>query len=234
MTDSIRNSYFAFSQAHAVPFPAFTPAASFLQYFEDTDETVLTHTFVGQNFGSPDATRIIYGVLHGRGGVGNSLASATIDGIGATVHVSLVEAFVGADELVAIFSAAVPTGASGDVVVTLAQNGGRWSLALYRVINQIGPLDDADSVAFASAPRTLTLTTVNGGSVIAGSTAGEGTGLMTYLWGNAVEKYDTQFATHGATKTSGALATSISGTSLAVTCTPSIASLGAFVAVSFH
>ena len=149
----------------ATPVAVVAPV-SFLQTMEILNN-VATETFVNQNLGAASAGRVIYCVLHTRGIIGETLSSATIGGVAATIHAQAYAAFVGGDNGVAIFSAAVPTGTTGDVVTTHSGLISRRLIALYRVNSQTA-VDDSDSVAFgpAGATGTLTLTTVPGGSLI--------------------------------------------------------------------
>jgi hypothetical protein len=216
----------------AAPTPAF--GVSFLQAVDQTIATATSDTFVAQSLGVADAARTIYAVLHWRGTSASVLSSASIGGVGATIHAQEGTVFAGAEEGVAIFSADVPTGTTGDVVVTHDLNVNRRRLALYRVLLQTA-VDDADQVAISGASNTgtLTLTTAVGGALIAAYTHGTATPEAA-AWTNATEQYGSAHPDHGSTWMAGALATGISGTSLAVSANLVQSGDGGFAAVSFH
>jgi hypothetical protein len=217
---------------------AFAPAApvfsvSFLQGAEQLNAGV-ADTFSAQAIGAASADRTVYAVLHWRGTLNAVLSSASIGGVGATIHAQDAAEYVTLDEGVAIFSAAVPTGTTADVVVTHDASIGRRYLALYHVLLQTGAVDDADNLNFAAqaGTGTLTLTTVAGGALIAGYTQGH-SGSADGTWTNANEQYDISFSNHNDTRNGGAFVTAIAGTSLGVSAAFSAAD-GSFAAVSFH
>lgn len=111
---------------------------AFLQATADAaDQT--TYDFTSQDFGSADATReIIVSVLWFTGANAQTLNSASIGGVSATIHVQNNDQisgnlYVGA----AIISASVPTGTSGTVSVTLSAGCLGCAIGAYRAINLI-------------------------------------------------------------------------------------------------
>lgn len=111
-----------------------SPALAFLQFTEDTVDAT-TFTFLGQNLGAADPTRrIVVAVTWGDTATPATLASATIAGVAATIHIQLDGALQGR---CALISALVPTGTSGSIVINLS--GGtpdRCSIGVYRAINE--------------------------------------------------------------------------------------------------
>jgi hypothetical protein len=194
-----------------------------------------TAVFTSVSFGAPHSNRTLYGAFHTRIATGATVDAVTVGGVAATIHAQISQDFVAADELVCIFSANVPSGTSGDVVVTCSTTTtvNRLYLGLYRVLNQTGTIDDSDTVAVnANTTGTRTLDpTVVGGAVIAAATgAAEGDGI----WTGPVETYDQEFAGHAATGANGALLTDLVDVTQDVDFSDAAMSDIAFVAVAFH
>jgi hypothetical protein len=193
------------------------------------------NTFSTVDFGAAHSTRKIYCVYNTRATTGRTISSATIGGVAATIHVQQVRTAVGADQMVGIFSADVPTGTSGDVVVTLSGTppaANRQYLGVYRVLNQTGAVDDTDSVAAGAGSGTRTLNpTVVGGAVIAGCTNFNATDNT---WTGPTENYDLENAGHAASQVSGALLTGVAGITQDVSVSGTSGSDIAFAAVAFH
>ena len=73
-----------------------------------------TYTFSAQNLGVASADRRIVVCVRGWADNSTTVSSATIGGVAATIHINQGMNFGSA----AIFSAIVPTGATGDIVIT--------------------------------------------------------------------------------------------------------------------
>ena len=149
-----------------------TISAAFLQTaILGTDTT--TYTFTAQNLGTAAADRTIIVVGHARVGSvpGVTVSSVTVGGVSATIDVSKVQAT--ANSTVAFIArAAVPSGTTGDVVVTLSSGALRAAIALYRVTGGSVSVKSSDSAGVGSGSNptltTGTLTTAPGGILIQG------------------------------------------------------------------
>ncbi len=157
--------------------PIFSPYRKPIE-FSETDTSSFTSvapggttvTFSNQAIGAADANRRVY---VGAGGLilaGRTLVSATIGGISASLHVSNSNDSEGNEYFAAIFSAAVPTGTTANVVLTFSgtlNDQTDVSIAVYRALYventtayDTDAVDDDDSIS-------LTLDTPSGGFVIA-------------------------------------------------------------------
>lgn len=160
---------------------------TFLQGTADT-ANASTYTFAGQNLGTADAGRYIVCALHARGNVGDiTITSITIAGVTATNAVTQANNTAG-NSIVALFIAAVPTGTSGSVVVTLGTACLRASIQLYRVlgIDGVTPFDSGGSTA--NDPTFNLDIPASGLAIGAGNDASGGAGTCT--WTGLTEDYD--------------------------------------------
>jgi hypothetical protein len=206
---------------------------------ESTAGNVASWTTV--NFGAEEDTRRIYCTVHTRiATASNSIVSATIGGVSATIHAQQSATFVGADQLCGIISAAVPTGASGTVAVTFAGApqdptvSQRLYLGVYRVQGQTA-VDDTD-IASGSAAATGTRTldpTVVGGAIICGITGASGAGASC-TWTSAVEDFDNALAGHGSSFCTSAMLRGLAGVTQGYSCAFSASSVFSIVGVAIH
>jgi hypothetical protein len=103
------------------------------------DATALTtYTFAARGLGAADANRYILVAIEARGGTGRTISSVTIGGVAATGLSlgggTLIEAANGSSAYVALYYANVPTGTTGDVVVTWSAAVSLCSVHVYRTI----------------------------------------------------------------------------------------------------
>lgn len=118
------------------PFPIVSPAAAGVSFSytdtaqDATDQT--TYTFSARSLGAADSARyIVVGV--GARNEAVAISSVTIGGVTASSIVSLESSPTRA--IAALYGAAVPTGTTGDVVVTFASAGAlNCCIALYRLL----------------------------------------------------------------------------------------------------
>jgi hypothetical protein len=144
-----------------------------------------TYTFASKSLGTAAADRyIIVGVQH-RGAVNRTVSSLTVDGISATqVHTIDRSA-----SRVDIWIAAVPTGTTGDVVVTFNSSNSRCVIQVWRAVGIDGsaPHDIADSNAAANDP-TATIDVPAGGVAVGCGMCNGATASAT--WSGLAEDYD--------------------------------------------
>lgn len=138
---------------------------SFLQQATN-GTTQTTYTFSSQNLGTAASDRyIVVAVGWRKSGSAPSLSSVSVGGVSATSVVNYKSGTTTATGA-AIFIAAVPTGTSGDVVITFSADSASCGIALYRVtgLTDTTPIETATSNA---NPRAVTLNGVEGGFIIA-------------------------------------------------------------------
>jgi hypothetical protein len=137
---------------HPIPFlvggklpPAFvTPVHNLTT---GTDATTYTHTNI--NFGEAHKTRrifVIAGASNGTSG-GGAVNSATIGGVAATIHLNNSQNLIKSS----IFSAIVPTGASGTISITYAAAMFQHGIAVYSsyYLLDTAPFDTASDTSNA-------------------------------------------------------------------------------------
>jgi hypothetical protein len=145
----------------------------------DTNGTEFT--FSGLNFGTAAADRTLVVGFVGVAAPAAAVVSVTIGGVAATqvVGTSLTQPDAG------IWRAAVPTGTSGNVVVTYATSATRVGVALWSVY---GTIASASSGATNGGPTTLnrTVTGASGGFIVCVAANDAGA----FAWTNATERFD--------------------------------------------
>lgn len=165
--------------------------------------------FSAADFGAEDPSRAVVVAITALGSTSKTVSSVTIGGVSATI----IRQQSDSDWTGAIAAAMVPTGATGDVDITLSGNASKVTVAVYRIIglSSVTP-KDSDSVAASSG---LTVDTEPQGVLIALYTYSGSFG-DTVSWSGASEDYDT-FNGESAARMSGA---SIATTGAATTVTP--------------
>ena len=195
---------------------------SFLQRTVDTSNATV-YTFSGQNLGAAATDRVI--VCFALDGTGTGTpSSVTIGGVAASLV--LTPTTVRKNTL---WYATVPTGTSGDVVVTSGSAQTEMGIALWRLTGTGGPYDFGQSDA---NPGTTDISVPAGGVALAGMGDG-GYSHTGYTWTGLTEDFDENI---GVTNTnwSGASATNATAQDLTITATPAHAlSNSGFQAVSF-
>lgn len=157
--------------------------ASFLQSTDDTTSSA-THTFAGQNFGTAVAGRIIVGIFSWEGNPTQTLNSATIGGVSATILVQAQDVSPGRGT--GMFYAVVPTGTSGTVVCVLSATSNTTNLSLFSVTGAVATPFSSNS-AGGTDPVSPSLNVADGSCVIMGG-VNNGTGNITLT--GVTENYD--------------------------------------------
>lgn len=149
---------------------AFTavPDVSFVE--TDTDATSqTTYTFSSASLGDADALREVFVIAYGGLSTARTLSSGTIGGVSATIATNQ---YGGSSAQQAIMFASVPTGTTGDVVVTWSGAADSCRIAIYRVVNRgnfgSNETDSATSVSGATTAITVSATTVNTNGFVLG------------------------------------------------------------------
>ena len=183
---------------------ASTPAVEFVASASNASDAT-SHTFPGVSFGAPAAGRqIIVALAYTHGNL--TVPTITIGGVAATIDQARI-GIVGSVGRAIIARAAVPTGTTGDVVVTYGATVYRAGIGVYRASAAVTALaatvvGDDGSIAIATA----TITNPSGGTVVASAIA-----IYTALaWTGAMQDYVAEpdpdvRVTSASTATTGAL-----------------------------
>lgn len=152
---------------------------SFLQATTDTTDTN-AYTFASQNLGTAASDRYIIVVAVARkGGASTTLSSVTIGGVSATI-VKQVTNNVSNTDVAGIAIAAVPTGTTGDIVVTWGASMVRCAIMAYRATGINATAYDSDSSTSGNPSVSLDIPASGfaiGGGLTAASTTTSWTGL---------------------------------------------------------
>ena len=114
-----------------------------------------TYTFNSVSFGAADPTREIFVVFNSGVAAARTVSSVTIGGVAATVCAS---AFSSASSRLSCAFAAVPTGATGSIVITYSGQAQNCTIGVYRVVNRINK--GADTTDFDSNSSGTNVTTL--------------------------------------------------------------------------
>lgn len=178
------------------------------RYIQTTNAT--TYTFTACDIGTASADRRVIIGAHMYGGTSRSLAGTpTIAGINATVLTTNTASTGNSILLIA----AVPTGTTGDIVLQWSSGCAGCAVSVWYAtgLTSDTPIATASNIS-ASAPTSGSLSTVDGGFLVAAATCRyhDGT-LRTHSWTNATEQFDAEIENTG---TDGG---SISGAHVATT-----------------
>lgn len=160
------------------------------------------YTFSGVSIGAESASRIIVLTVNwDMGGGSPSISAITVNGISATVDVSIV-----ALRCAAVARVAVPTGTTADIVVTFSAGSANCVIGVFRSVG--ATLSVADTKTMFDNPSVVTITGQTGGIIVACARA--------YLagvvdWTGATEKYDLAYDWYAS---SGALSAAVGATTI--------------------
>lgn len=199
---------------------------TFLQGANSTSG-LTTYTFSSQNLGAADAARQIRVDIFARALSGNTTIDAvTVGGISATAVVQQFNAS-SASNVVGQFIVNVPTGTTGDVVVTFSGAQLRAAIAL----SSSTDLNPTPTATYQSTddPPTASVNVVAGGDCAGCAVTGAG---ATWSWTGITEVYDQQIGATACTPTSAHSTFGTTQTGLTVTASPtaSTARVGVFSA----
>lgn len=173
---------------------------------------LVTYTFSNQSLGVAASDRKIIVGVAGDGGTA-AVISVTVAGVSAT---NVVAAFnsTGHSE---IWIADVPTGATGDVVVTFGSGGkARCGIGVYRAI---GSQSAANATASSTAdPMSASLSIPSNGIAVG---AGQNSNGGSFSWTNLTERYDQ--TVEGDAAHTGASIDNLTAQTPTITCNPTAA-----------
>lgn len=189
-----------------------------------------SYTFSSVSLGTADADRHILVATGARASSARTITGVTIAGISATeLRDSSADQTNGS-----LWIAAVPSGTTGNIVLTYSGTMVRAHIAVFRLVG-INPTPvDVDSHGIAgssSAARTVTLDSVAGGYAVGAYVASGAS--TTASWSGVTEDYDFSYEASGNRASGGHGSTA--GTSVTVTATPSGSVLdGILIAATFQ
>lgn len=179
-----------------------------------SNSATTTLTISGVSFGNTGTNRVVAIVLTSGSNSSISISSATIGGVSATIATQTTASFRNN----AIIYATIPSGTSGDVVITFNASSTTSTFAhsysIYNATNTT-PQDAKQSINTStgvSATRSVSLTYSNNSVVIGGYSAGAYDPAAALTWtnvtidiedegGSAVNSSSSSFKTTGATTT---------------------------------
>lgn len=176
-----------------------------------------TYTFSGKDFGPAASDRYVVVGFVARGQA--SVTSVTIGGVAATQR-----KLQGNTDVAALYIAAVPTGATGDVVVVLPGAGLRAGIGIWALygLSDSGAAETTNSSTAATADLSLT---TSPGALVVGQVWNDA--ALSVSWVGLTENYDT--AIDAVNAYSGA---SVSATGGLLTITATMGGAGNHAAVS--
>jgi hypothetical protein len=182
----------AVSQMVLLSYGGAAPAAvSFIALTHDTGN-VTTYTFSGASLGAEAADRYIFVTITAASSTGTArtISSGSIGGVAASIAVQQGAAS-SSGMTAAIMLAAVPTGTTGDVVVTLSGAGGSCDIGVYRVtgLGSATAFDTAVNSDEAGGGVVSTTIDVPGNGFVIGVAMFEAD-VATTTWVGASENYD--------------------------------------------
>jgi len=177
-----------------------------------------SYTFTAQNTGTAATDRvIIVGVAAAQGTVGLP-TSVTVAGLTATV----LKTQAGTNSFVSLYSVSVPTGTTGDVVVTLSAAAVRCEISLWRSVGNMG-IQAYGSASTTTSGGNMLVPVPSGGEVI-GMAYNINASNQTFTWVGVTKDFDINVGTTPNIDTvSGARVLSATDQILTCTATPSLA-----------
>lgn len=162
---------------------------TFLQANELTTD-LTTYTFSSQNLGTAAANRYIIIGATGVHNAARTLNSVTVGGVSATQIQNIA---LSNPRIAAIFVAAVPTGTTGDIVLTFSSGMSRVAYgawALYTDTPATTAFDSANDTTYSSG-LSISLDVPVGGYAVGVLVNGAASGTHGTTWTNLSEQYDT-------------------------------------------
>lgn len=160
----------------------------FLQAASSSTDTD-TYTFSSQNLGTAAADRYIFvGVTSRSSGTTNTINSVTVGGVTAT-QVELQRTVTTVVNMAGLYIAAVPTGTTGDVVVTFNATTLRCGIGMWGATGLASATATDSDVSSANAP-TYAIDVVAGGFAIGVAYGADNNAPGATTWTGITEDYD--------------------------------------------
>lgn len=193
---------------------------SFLQGSMNVSD-LTTYTFSSQNLGAADPNRWIVVCVGGTTNTARSISSVTVGGVSATKIAQAEGSTV--YRHISIWVAPVPTGTTGDIVVTWSGSLARCGYSAYRLITGVAPTaayDVQTDLTLTSSDLSVSIGRPSGGVVVA-STINAASGATGVTWAGTTEDYDATWSAE--TTLQGISSSSIASGSSPLTVTATIA-----------
>lgn len=147
-----------------------------------------THTFSSVSLGDVASDRVIAVAISSSGGTGNAtISSVTIGGVSAARRVG--GSPQGGGLVMEFWSASVPTGASGDIVINHSGPKDHCGIGWWRLTSVGSVSDTAAAVGSQTSPYTATID-VTAGSVVLAMASGNSAASFSWSGGSISEDYD--------------------------------------------
>lgn len=170
------------------------------------------YTFAASDFGTPSAGRYILVGIAGRGAAVRTITSVDLGGV-AAAQVAVLNS---GGTTVAFWIAAVPTGATGDVVYNLSGAWVRTAVGVWAItgLGSTTPFDSDTDITMVANQLAVSLDCEAGGAVF-GMGANGNAGSFT--WAGITERFDVGLEAGNNQFTGGSLDFAAAQTGLAVT-----------------
>lgn len=166
---------------------------SFLQGSMSISDST-AYTFSSQSLGSADINRWIVVCASGTRNAARTLSSLTIGGVSATKIVQAESSTLYFHT--SIWVAQVPTGTTGDIVITWDNTMGRCGYSAYRLITETAPTtayDTQTDLTLTSSDLSVSISRPSGGVIIA-STVNNSSSATSVTWAGTSEDYDANWS----------------------------------------
>lgn len=199
---------------------------AYLQGAESSSD-LTTYTFSTQNLGVADSARyIIVGIMARAIGGSTTVSSVTVGGISATLVVEHFNSSSNSD-YAGLWIAAVPTGTTGDVVVTFSAGQLRAHIDLWRAVN-ISSATATDTDKSTASPPSVALDIPAGGFAIGCGCSGAGGSSCT--WTGLTENNDRITESLNGSVASDVFASAQTGLTITATFSSAVAPVSVFAA----
>lgn len=141
---------------------------SFVSHPADINVAQITYTWTAANIGTADSTRQIIVGITARDTIGitGTISSVTVQGITATNIVSVASGAPSSGLVTGLWVASVPTGTTGDIVVTFGSTKTRAGICIYRLVGSTATASTQGSDIVNLTTPTKTFTEPSGGAAI--------------------------------------------------------------------
>jgi hypothetical protein len=170
------------------------PTVSFASSNSDIAINSTTKTFTAQGIGTAKTTRYVVVGVTGTGVSGFSISTLTVQGISATKAVETVGATRG---FASIWIVAVPTGTTGDVVITWSGTVVRAGIgvwAVYDIASATPTATNSGSVASGSGASNSVNVSANGVNISIAYDNGDNTQPPIPTWTGVTQRYNLNVA----------------------------------------
>lgn len=187
-----------------------------------------TYTFTAASLGTAANNRYIVIVAYGDVPSGTSFTSITVQGITATISVQAN----GTLQPNAIAIALVPTGTTGDVVVTFSTTQNRAGIDIYRLVDLASgtAFNTASAVNAAGSNPTVSLNIPYAGIAIGGAGTADG---ASWSWSGLTEDSDYELEAGGNVVSAASTRVTAAVSGQSITATTTTGARNALVAASF-